>query len=181
MRPGHSTTAWLFTQRGRGWPAYAASLGDGTSERRHPLGLCDVVCAPLPPLWVCGSVGPCMWACIAWERERETWAVWCEEGGSSSLRYSSKAEVTCMARLVACRDAMAAGRGSGRVVGVRALWTRVRHTDDSIVRIARLCPAVCVCILASSGERDTSDCGVREESTRRLPDAPCLTLERRHC
>jgi hypothetical protein len=35
-----------------------------------------------------------------------------------------------MARLVACRDAMAAGRGSGRVVGVRALWTIVRHTDD---------------------------------------------------
>jgi hypothetical protein len=35
-----------------------------------------------------------------------------------------------MARLVACRDAMAAGRGSGRVVGVRALWTTVRHTGD---------------------------------------------------
>jgi hypothetical protein len=35
-----------------------------------------------------------------------------------------------MARLVACRDAMAAGRGSGRVVGVRALWTIVRHTVD---------------------------------------------------
>jgi hypothetical protein len=41
-----------------------------------------------------------------------------------------KAEVACMARLVACRDAMAAGRGSGRVVGVRALWTIVRHTED---------------------------------------------------
>jgi hypothetical protein len=35
-----------------------------------------------------------------------------------------------MARLEACRDAMAAGRGSGRVVGVRALWTVVRHTED---------------------------------------------------
>jgi hypothetical protein len=37
-----------------------------------------------------------------------------------------------MARLVACRDAMAAGRGSDRVVGVRALWTIVRHTEDIV-------------------------------------------------
>jgi hypothetical protein len=37
-----------------------------------------------------------------------------------------------MTRLVACRDAMAAGRGSGRVVGVRALWTIVRHTEDAV-------------------------------------------------
>jgi hypothetical protein len=27
---------------------------------------------------------------------------------------------------------MAAGRGSGRVVGVRALWTIVRHTEDAL-------------------------------------------------
>jgi hypothetical protein len=51
--------------------------------------------------------------------------VCCAEGGRST-----KAEVTYMARLVACRDAMAAGRGSGRVVGVRALWTIARHTED---------------------------------------------------
>jgi hypothetical protein len=37
-----------------------------------------------------------------------------------------------MARLVACRDAVAAGRGSGRVVGVRTLWTIVRHTDAGV-------------------------------------------------
>jgi hypothetical protein len=36
-----------------------------------------------------------------------------------------------MARLVASRDAMAAGRGSGRVVGVRALSTLVRRTEDA--------------------------------------------------
>jgi hypothetical protein len=63
-----------------------------------------------------------------------------------------------MARLVACRDAMAAGRGSGRVVGVRALWTIVRHTDDSL-EYCSLCPAACVCMLAPSGERDTFGVG----------------------
>jgi hypothetical protein len=51
---------------------------------------------------------------------------------------TSKAQVTCMARLVACRDAMAAGRGSGRVVGVRAVWTIVRHTED--IRAVRVFP-----------------------------------------
>jgi hypothetical protein len=59
-----------------------------------------------------------------------------------------------MARLVACRDAMAAGRGSGRVVGVRALWTIVRHTEDCYELQRSLCPAACVCMLAS-GERYT--------------------------
>jgi hypothetical protein len=85
-----------------------------------------------------------------------------------------------MARLVACRDAMAAGRGSGRVVGVRALWTIVRHTDDVAVRSSSLCPAACVCMLASLGEICTfgGGCGKRAQG---LPDAPCLTLERGHC
>jgi hypothetical protein len=65
------------------------------------------------------------------EHERETWAVCCEEGGRSRLQEQQGREVTCMAWLVACRDAMAAGRGSGRVIGVRALWTIVRQTEDA--------------------------------------------------
>jgi hypothetical protein len=76
-----------------------------------------------------GSVGPCMWDCM---NERETWAVWCEERAAGAACETSKAEVTCMARLVACRDAMAAGRGSGLIVGVRALWTIVRQTKRQV-------------------------------------------------
>jgi hypothetical protein len=57
-----------------------------------------------------------------------------ETRATAAACESSKAEVTCMARLVACRDAMAAGRGSGRVVGVRALWTIVRHTENLWLR-----------------------------------------------
>jgi hypothetical protein len=68
-----------------------------------------------------------MWACMN-EQERGMGGVVKRAAGAAC--ESSKAEVTCMARLVACRDAMAAGRGSGRVVGVRALWTRVPHTED---------------------------------------------------
>jgi hypothetical protein len=79
-----------------------------------------------------------------------------------------------MARLVACRDAMAAGRGSGRVVGVRALWTIVRHTGNyrSCTR-ASLCPAACVCMLAASGERDIHSvgCGKREHKACLMPHA----------
>jgi hypothetical protein len=72
-----------------------------------------------------------------------------------------------MPRLVAFRDAMAAGRGSGRVVGVRALWTIVRHTEDRF----SLCPAACVCMLAS-GERDTHSVGCgREHKACLMPHA----------
>jgi hypothetical protein len=101
-----------------------------------------------------------VWQCRALhvglnERERETWAVWCETTAAGAACETSKAEVTCMARLVACRDAKAAGRGSGRVVGVRALWTIVRHTEGSVGRSGlTLCPAACVCMLAASGERE---------------------------
>jgi hypothetical protein len=63
-------------------------------------------------------------------RERDVGCVVCEERAAGAACESSKAEDTCMAQLVACRDAMAAGRGSGRVVGVCALWTIVRHTED---------------------------------------------------
>jgi hypothetical protein len=69
-----------------------------------------------------------MWACMIYQRERH--GLCGEKRAAAAACESSKAEETCMARLVACRDAMAAGRGSGRVVGVRALWTIVRHTRD---------------------------------------------------
>jgi hypothetical protein len=73
-----------------------------------------------------------------------------------------------MARLVACRDAMAAGRGSGRVVGVRALWTIVRHTQDWVC-FAELR----VCMLASSGESYAFvlGCGKREHKACLMPHA----------
>jgi hypothetical protein len=67
-----------------------------------------------------------MWAGM---NTRERHGLCGEERAAGAACETSKAEVTCMARLVACGDAMAAGRGSGRVVGVRALWTIVRHTD----------------------------------------------------
>jgi hypothetical protein len=76
-----------------------------------------------------------------------------------------------MARLVACRDDMAAGRGSGRVVGVRALWTIVRHTKDGGRRLF-LCPAACVCMLAP-GERHAFGVGGagREHKACLMPHA----------
>jgi hypothetical protein len=61
------------------------------------------------------------------ERDRETHGLCGEERAAGTACESSKAEVICMARLVECRDALAAGRGRGRVVGVRALWTIVRQ------------------------------------------------------
>jgi hypothetical protein len=109
---------------------------------------------PPSPMGV-AVLGPCMWACMR-TRERQRHGLFCEERGAGAACETSKAEVTCMARLVACLDAMAAGQGSGRVVGVHALWTIVRHTEDEEVKYAfSLCPAACVCMLASSGERDT--------------------------
>jgi hypothetical protein len=71
-----------------------------------------------------------MWACM---NQRERQGLCGEESAAVAACETSKAEVTCMARLVACRDAMAAGRGSGRVVGVRTLWTIVRHTEDLVL------------------------------------------------
>jgi hypothetical protein len=59
-----------------------------------------------------------------------------------------------MARLVACRDAMAAGRGSGRVVGVRALWTIVRHTEDHCSGEVPVSSGLRLCMLASPGQRE---------------------------
>jgi hypothetical protein len=86
---------------------------------------------------------------------------------------------TCMARLVACRDAMAAGRGSGGVVGVRALWTVVRHTEDNAAGMFPVSSGLRPCMLAASGESDTFGRGCRK-SAQGLPDAPCLTRERLH-
>jgi hypothetical protein len=63
------------------------------------------------------------------ERDRDSHGLRVVKRAAAAACETSKVEVTCMARLVACRDAMAAGRGSGRVVGVRALWTIVRHTE----------------------------------------------------
>jgi hypothetical protein len=85
-----------------------------------------------------------------------------------------------MARLVACRDAMAAGRGSGRVVGVRALWTIVRLTEDSSRSAFPVSSGLRLRMLASAGERDTFGVGCAKRA-QGLPDAPCLTLERRYC
>jgi hypothetical protein len=86
-----------------------------------------------------------------------------------------------MARLVAYRDARAAGRGSGRVVGVRALWTIVRHTegppllsDLPVSSGLRLHASIIAC----EGSTFGVGCGKRAQG---LPDAPCLTFERGHC
>jgi hypothetical protein len=110
-----------------------------------------------------------MWACM---NERETFAVCGVTRAAGAACETSKAEATCMARLVACRDAMAAGRGSGRVVGVRALWTIVRHSDYRVLEIDSLCPAACVCMLASSGERCIRlGCGKRAHKACLMPHA----------
>jgi hypothetical protein len=114
-----------------------------------------------------------MWACM---NARERHALCGVKRAAGAAHESSKAEVTCMARLVACRDAMAAGRGSGCVVGVRALWTIVRHTHDEWLRSCFLMSSgLRLCMLASSESYTFSvGCGKRAQG---LPDAPCLTLE----
>jgi hypothetical protein len=114
----------------------------------------------------CGSVGPCMWACVhehererERERGRETWVVWCIEGGSSSRRdqqgrgdlHGPVSDVSkCYGRWTRERPCRRCARTVDHSATYRGLKT---------LMITSLCPPACVCMLASSGERDTFGVG----------------------
>jgi hypothetical protein len=87
-RPAPGVVGWLChaakatapqlgsSQGGRGWPAYPASPGDGTSEASSTRASAPAARLAPPSLPSgCGSVGPCIWGCIK-TRERDIWVVW---------------------------------------------------------------------------------------------------------
>jgi hypothetical protein len=82
VRPQHYSLA-LHREGGGGQPLQQALVMAPRRGVIHSGFLAhSESCIPLPPLWVSGSVGPCMWACM---RTRDMGCVVRREGGRSSL------------------------------------------------------------------------------------------------